>query len=496
MRLEAGARWFCPRCDLWIAAGLACLVLLTRVPFATRLLYSWDSVNFAEGMRGLNIARHAPHPPGYLYYVALARGVDAVVGDPNASLVLISIVFGALAVVATYFYGRMAFDRATGLVAALSLAGSLTFWAYGTVALSYTVLAFFSIAVALAAHLRVFRPNRVALWQVTLLYAFAGGFRPDLLLFLGPLWLLCLVRATWRERVLSGTLAGAGFAAWFVPTAILSGGLNEYWAVLSAYLSRDVLVRYSSTHNGLPALGSNLRELGDYLFYALYAQTPLVLLAASWLVWTWRWRQQRDWWFVGLWIAPMFAFYSIIHIGDPGYVFALLPGLCLLAGRFICQAGKALSGRLGSLGKVVLPAALAIALAANVGLFLFRPMPLSAVGIRRNEASLEAKLTYLKSRYKPNEVAVLSYAYFKHLLYYLPGHQNSLWVDLFNGQTQRTRLSPSVRFVVVFDDGMEGYLTNRRRWRSLTPAPGVVMYETEVQYSGNLVYGMDGIDED
>ncbi|MDP3046832.1 MAG: glycosyltransferase family 39 protein, partial [Chloroflexota bacterium] len=119
-------------------------MLVTRLPFATRLLYSWDSVNFAEGMRGLDITRHAPHPPGYPYYVALARAVDTVLGDPNASLVLISIVFAALAVVATYCYGRLAFDEATGVVAALSLVGSLTFWAYGTVALSYTVLAFFS----------------------------------------------------------------------------------------------------------------------------------------------------------------------------------------------------------------------------------------------------------------------------------------------------------------------------------------------------------------
>jgi hypothetical protein len=418
------------------------------------------------------------------------------VGDPNTSLVLISIVFAALAVVATYFYGKLVFDRGTGVVAALSLAGCLTFWSYGTVALSYTVLAFFSTIVALAAHRRISHPSRVALWQVTLLYGIAGGFRPDLLLFLGPLWLLCVLRATWRERVLSGMLAAIGFTAWFLPTALLSGGLGEYWAVLSAYFFRDVLVRYSSTHNGLPALGANLRELGNYLFYALYAQTPLALLAAVWLVWTSRWREEQGWWLIGLWIAPMLGFYAIVHIGDPGYVFALLPGLCLLIGRFVRQAGRATFGRLGFGGRVLLPIALSVALGLNTGLFLFRPMPLSAAGIRRSEASLDSKLQYLRSRYQPDEVAVLSYAYFKHLRYYLPGNHNSLWLDLFNGQLQDTHLPPSVRYVVVFDDGMEPYLRNRKRWRDLTLAPGVVMYETEVQYTGNLVYGMDGIDED
>jgi hypothetical protein len=495
MQWEAGVRWFRPRRDLWIAAGLAALVVATRLPFATRLLYSWDSVNFAEGMRGLNIARHAPHPPGYPYYVALARAVDAVIGDPNASLVLISVVFAALAVIGVYSYGRMAFDEATGIVAALSLAGSLTFWAYGTVALSYTVLAFFSTIVALAAYLRVFQPKRVPLWQVTLLYAIAGGFRPDLLLFLAPLWFLCLLRTTWPERVLSGTLAGIGFVAWFLPTAFLSGGLGEYWAVLTAYFFRDVLVRYSSTHNGLPALGANLRELGNYVFYALYAQTPLVLLAAGWLVRTSRWREERAWWLVALWIAPMLAFYTIVHIGDPGYVFAFLPGLCLIAGRFVSQAGRVFLGRLGPIGRAVLPAALAITLVLNAWLFLFRPMPLSASGIRRGEASLGAKLQYLRTRYRSDEVAVLSYFHFKHLRYYLPGNQHSLWVDLFTGQQQGMRLPAGVRYVVVFDGEMEGYLRDRKRWRNLTLAPGIVMYETEVQKSGHLVYGVDGIDE-
>jgi hypothetical protein len=495
VRLDARKDWFHPRRDLWIAAGLAALVVATRLPFATRLLYSWDSVNFAEGMRGLNIALHAPHPPGYPYYVALARAVDLFVGDANVSLVLISIVFAALAVIGLYFYGRVAFDEATGIVAALSLVGSLTFWAYGTVALSYTVLSFFSIVVALATHLRVFQPHRAPLWQVTLLYALAGGFRPDLLLFLGPLWLLCLLRATWRERMLSTALAGAGFAVWFIPTALLSGGLGEYWAVFSAYFFRDVLVRYSTTHNGLPALGANLRELGNYVFYALYAQTPLVLLAVAWLLRTGRWRKERAWWLIALWIAPMLAFYTIVHIGDPGYVFAFLPGLCLLMGRLVSQTGQAVLGARSSLARIALFAAITVALAANAWLFLFRPMPLSATGIRRGDTALEAKLRYMRESYAPDEVAVLSYTHYKHLRYYLPANRHSLWVDLFTGQSQGTRLPPSVRYVVVFDDGLEIYLKNRKRWRSITPAPGVVMYETEVQESGQLVYGMDGIDE-
>ncbi len=481
---------------MWITAGLVALVLATRLPFATRLLYSWDSVNFAEGMRDLNIARHAPHPPGYPYYVAVARAVDTFVSDPNASLVLISVVFAALAVVAVYYFGKRAFDEATGILAAMSLAGSLTFWAYGTVALSYTVLAFFSTIIALTSYLRLSRPNRVALWQVTLLYSIAGGFRPDLLLFLAPLWLLCLSESTWRERVLSAALAAAGFLVWFVPTALLSGGPAEYWAVLSAYFFRDVVVRYSSTYNGLPAFAANVRELGNYLFYALYAQTPLVLIALVWLVGSGRWQRTRGWWRIGLWIAPMLAFYSIVHIGDPGYVFAFLPALCLLVGRFVSQAGQWAMKRWGSFGRVALLAALAVALAANAGLFLFRPMPLSASGIRQNDNALGAKLSYLKTRYQPDEVAVLSYSYFKHLRYYLPGNRNSLWVDLFNGQPQGTRLPSSVRYVVVFDEEMGAYLRNPRRWHSVTPAPGAVMYVTEVQNTGHLVYGMDGIDED
>lgn len=478
------------------AFALAFLVVVTRLPFATSLLYNWDSVNYAEGMRAFNVARFAPHPPGYPYYVGLARLLDVMLEDANRSLVLVSVVFSALTVVAVYYLGCLAYDHLVGVVAALCLAGSVTFWAYGTIALPYTVLAFFSTACALASYIRLRRPATFPLWLLTLLYSVAGGFRPDLLLFLAPLWGVCLFKASWGERVASGLLALLGFAAWFLPTVVAAGGLAEYWAIFAAYLQTDVLARYSTTHRGLPALLTNARETTSYLFYALYALTPWFLLSAGWLLASGRWRREALWPFVALWVGPMLGFYTIVHIGEPGYVFAVLPGFCLVMGRFgartMTVGGKRFAGMTAVMGTLVL----AGLLAANTVAYATRPMPLSAVGIRRNDVALAAKLRYIRSSYRPDEIALLSYSYVQHLRYYLPADRQVLWVDRFNHRQHHARLPDNVRYVLLVDDDLVTLVKHPDRWEEVAVAPDVKMLRAEFHHSREVEYGEEGIDVD
>src|SRR5690242_20454093 len=57
--------------DVTLALGLAVVTLLSRWPYRARMLYNWDAVQFALALREFDIAKHQPHPPGYLLYVAL-----------------------------------------------------------------------------------------------------------------------------------------------------------------------------------------------------------------------------------------------------------------------------------------------------------------------------------------------------------------------------------------------------------------------------------------
>ena len=55
------------------AVFIGALVIVSRWPFRSHALFSWDSANFAMALDKIDIAMHRPHPPGYLGYVFVAR---------------------------------------------------------------------------------------------------------------------------------------------------------------------------------------------------------------------------------------------------------------------------------------------------------------------------------------------------------------------------------------------------------------------------------------
>src|SRR5581483_7154592 len=87
-----------------------------------------------------------PHPPGYPLYVAAAKLIDLALRDPNASLVLLSTLAGAGAVVLTFLLAADLYGFRTGAAAGLLLAFTVGFWGYSEVAYPYTCLAFWLVA--------------------------------------------------------------------------------------------------------------------------------------------------------------------------------------------------------------------------------------------------------------------------------------------------------------------------------------------------------------
>src|SRR5258707_2465234 len=82
----------------WKAAALvAAWVYVSRWPFRSHALFSWDSANFALALDKIDIAMHRPHPPGYLGYVFVARLLRHVFPDPNTALVVANLIATALA---------------------------------------------------------------------------------------------------------------------------------------------------------------------------------------------------------------------------------------------------------------------------------------------------------------------------------------------------------------------------------------------------------------
>ena len=117
------------------SAGSAVIVLIAvaflalHLPYIPTSLEDLDSINFALGVRQFDVAHHQPHPPGYPVYIALAKLVHAAVPDEARALAVLSIVAGALGVVAmAALFGRLTgVGRSAWVPVALGLTSPL-YW--------------------------------------------------------------------------------------------------------------------------------------------------------------------------------------------------------------------------------------------------------------------------------------------------------------------------------------------------------------------------------
>jgi len=250
-----------------IAIGLGVFAVLSRLPFVSQVLYHWDSVNFAFAISEFNLEKEQPHPPGYLLYVLLSRLVNLLFGNPNSTMVAISILSSGLAAVVLYLLTRAMFNRTIGIAASLFMITSPLFWFYGEIALPHSLDAFLVISCALL--LYAGQKNRTAGYWAVGLTAAAGGFRPQTLVFLLPLLLYTAVR---YQRAHFFRWAAIGLIvclAWFVPLISLSGGLQSYLTILGQFSDRFQSSTSDFSGAGLQGLVRNGTKLMLYTAYGL-----------------------------------------------------------------------------------------------------------------------------------------------------------------------------------------------------------------------------------
>jgi len=368
-----------------IAALIFAGTIATRVPFATAHLYAWDSTLYARALEhGFHVtadpATESPHPPGYIWYVGLAALVRAVVHDSNAALVIVSIIASALAGAAFYLIARRLAREGIAITAALAFVLSPVVWMYSEVAYPYTVLALLSLVLGWW----LVDGRRPLLQSAT--FGLMLGFRQDLLLILGVLWLWRIARLGARRAALAVGVLGAASLTWAIPTVVLSGGPAEYARALTEQSA--MVVAGSVPTSGASALAVFLVLMGEPLIWGLFPLGLLLVADGAWLLV--RIARGRV---VGpprglalaflLWTAPAMAFYVLVHIGEWGYVLSVIPPVLLAAAT---RADRAVA-RVPSATWPALAAAVVLVPALT---FLFVEMRFSAERLRQRERELSA----------------------------------------------------------------------------------------------------------
>jgi hypothetical protein len=410
--------------DSRIATILFVVTFVSRIPFRTKILYHWDSVNFAYALREFNVAQEQPQPPGYILYVWLTRLLDLLFDDAQMTMVWISVGVSALAVVALFYLGRAMFNRQTGLVAALFLATSPLFWFYGEIALPHS-LDTLLVIVGIWWLYETMQGNTRYLYPAIIVMAIAGGVRQQTIIFLAPFILLALRGVGWKRFLAAGVLGAVICLAWFVPLISLNGGIGAYMETVGKFTERFNTTTSVFMGAGLWGVQRNLRKMVMYsLFGWGAALLPFVAYVAV-RAWRREWPQDREKTLsFTLWLAPTLLFYALVHMGQQGLIFVFLPAL-LLWGAY---------GLTTLLEKAPQSAAVAVvtaALALNVGLFCFGPeYPLGGDRLRlltrsalvNSDHYYADRFATIQEQFPVGSTAILA-SNWHHVEYYLPDYE-------------------------------------------------------------------------
>jgi hypothetical protein len=322
-------------------------VLISRWPFRSHSLFSWDSANYAFALLRIDIAAHRPHPPGYLGYVLGARILNVAIGDPNQSLVAWNILVTALAAVVMASFaaevGATARTRVRTTVGAVAFfVTSPLLWFYSEVAEIYPSEVLVTLLVAYSAWRTVRgRPNYLY-WCAAAL-AVAAVFRLTAAILMFPLALRAwfTVDSSHRRRaaLLLGGLAAGVAIGFLCIQPDLPGILWRH------FLSSTSETRLMGGHTGVArALNRNVRDTANAAIAALGAVNTIALIA--WLAASRRLPAGLDRLTVGCWIVPWLATFTIIHIGKSGYVLPLLPLAVLVMSQVYARQKLVVAGAL------------------------------------------------------------------------------------------------------------------------------------------------------
>lgn len=344
--------------DLIMPILLGLLVILTRLPFTSRFLFEWDSVNYALAFQNYNLSQEQPHAPGYLLYVGLGKVFNYIFQDPNTTMIFMAILFTIFCSILVYFMTKDIFSAKVAIISSLLFVFNPLIWFYGEIASIYIFEGFWAICIAYSCY-KLMQGNGKFIYISAFFLGIAGGFRIETMELLIPLWLYCLYCAKPSIfQFIKGFLVFLfSIALWLVPTALLAGGISQYMSLLN---SQSGAAGYTSILFGA-SLTQQLLNSGVCLAWAFLGITLLGLIIGLWFIAKSIKKQfkhekkllnsdisrgkflihflkssisvllhHRKFMFFMIWIVPAFLFYLVIYIMKPGYLLNILPAVIII----------------------------------------------------------------------------------------------------------------------------------------------------------------------
>ena len=430
--------------------------LFTRILFATKYLFEWDSVQLALGIRNFSIINHQPHPPGYFFYVYLGKYLNNIIGNANYSLIIINIFFTIIAAILFYNIALKIFkDKKLSILSAMIFITNPFIWFHGEFVNIYIIDTLFALIYFYLSYL-IIKENKRILPLFSLLFGIGIGFRQSLVIFFAPLYIFTAYYYLKREKYYFYNILSNAIILilttllWLIPTAYLTGGLKEFFEITKGQYSVSTT---ATAFISLSKIQNSLKQLGNTLKLFFYSGGILsIFIIYSFLKGKLKFHKKIKiiFWF---WFLPSFLFYSLIHLGKAGYIMTITP-LILILGITAIYKIKSIKHKYSIIAIVIL---------FQTSCFLFNmdelinnrkilinvsPYAMNAVNLKNNDHRIEQIINTVQE-YSPQNTIIITEGdspYIKqrtnfikngrHLNYYLPEY--SIYY-IFNDKSKQTK---------------------------------------------------------
>jgi hypothetical protein len=440
-----------------LLVALMSVTFLCRIPFRAHIPYGLDSIQFVLGVQHFDVRLHQPHPPGYFLFVMAGRLTNLVLGDPNRSFVAMNVVFSSLCVWVVFQLGVELFGLESGLVSAVLLATSPTFWFHGEVALSNMLDCLLVSGLALLCW-RILQGQHRLSYLAAAVLGFAGGVRQNTLAFMLLLFLFAIARTGMRRIALSIAVLLTIVAAWYFPMVYLSGGLTGYQAAL-----RDHWLNSNWHGLTLEWLPFNSICVGYFLLLGTGAGSLFLLLGFLFRLEVQGWRalarQERAQFFTA-WLIPPLLFFTLVysHPTQTGHSLIYLPAVLILLPAAVRQTLKTIcrSWSQPALERGAVFVMICLTL-CNLYVFLLMNTAVSQGAIRRYESEVQELASQIRRSFPPEETILISSDFmfngYREFMFQLPEYHTYLAKSyslegrqrLFAGFHRQTQLVEAIR---------------------------------------------------
>jgi len=197
---------------------------VSRLLTFPRTPWELDEFHFLEAVRDFDPLRHHPHPPGYPLFVGLGKVFHALIPDPFAALVALSIVSCVIGWIALYrAFRNYVADADVAAVGALIFYLSAGMLVHSPLALAdstaimFLALTFYALSIDSAIGAGVFASAAI-------------GCRPQLAIPLLPALAVALFIClrTWRQRGIAILVFTLVSLAWLAPLVYATKGWNGF----------------------------------------------------------------------------------------------------------------------------------------------------------------------------------------------------------------------------------------------------------------------------